>query len=175
MRTCVCGRIWSSRERDRIGDDQAGEIGGFEAFDGRAAEDGVRGGDVDFLDAVFVEHFGGAGDRAGGADHVVEHQGDFAFDLAAEDVGLDGGVGAHAAFVDDRDRAADAFGVAEGALDAALVGADDDDVGQVDARMQEVLVEHRGGVQVVDRHVEEALNLSGVQVHRRARGSRRRG
>ena len=29
----------------------------------------------------------------------------------------------------------------------------------------EVVVEHRRGVQVIDRHVEEALNLRGVQVH----------
>ncbi len=32
--------------------------------------------------------------------------------------------------------------------------------------LQEVLVEHRRGVQVVDRHIEKALNLGGVQVHR---------
>ena len=30
----------------------------------------------------------------------------------------------------------------------------------------EIVVEHRRGVQVIDRHVEEALNLGGVQVHR---------
>ena len=30
----------------------------------------------------------------------------------------------------------------------------------------EIVVEHRGGVEVVDRHVEEALDLGGVQVHR---------
>ena len=33
-------------------------------------------------------------------------------------------------------------------------------------RLEEVLVQHRRRVQVVDRHVEKALNLGGVQVHR---------
>ena len=32
--------------------------------------------------------------------------------------------------------------------------------------LQEVLVEHRRRVEVIDRHVEKALNLGGVQVHR---------
>ena len=50
------------------------------------------------------------------------------FDRAADDVGLHGGVGARAALVDDRQRAADALGVAQGPLDAPFVGADDHDV-----------------------------------------------
>ena len=37
---------------------------------------------------------------------------------------------------------------------------------EVDAGVEEVIVEDGGGVEVVDRHVEEALNLGGVQVHR---------
>ena len=75
---------------------------------------GVRRGDVDFLHAVFVQRLGRTGDRAGRADHVVEHQGDLALHLAAQDVGLHGRVGARAALVDDRQRAAEALGVARG-------------------------------------------------------------
>ena len=58
----------------------------------------------------------------GGADHVVEHQHDLAFDGATDDVFLDGVLGAGAAFVDDRDRAAKSLGVAKGPLDAPFVG-----------------------------------------------------
>ena len=75
-------------------------------------------------------------------------------------------VGVVAALVDDRQAGAEPLGVAEGPLDAAFVGADDDALfGLVAERFDEV-VEHRGGVQVVDRHVEKALNLRRVQVHR---------
>ena len=50
---------------------------------------------------------------------------DLALHLAAQDVGLHGGVGAGAALVDDRQRAADPLGVAQGPFDAAFVRADD--------------------------------------------------
>jgi hypothetical protein len=130
-------------QRNRIGDHEAGEVCGLEPLDGRPAQHRVRRGDVDFLDAVLVQRFGGAGDGAGRADHVVEHHRDFALDLAAQDMGLDGGFGAGAALVDDGHAAADALGMAQSPLDAALVGADDHRVGQIDIGVQEVLVKHR--------------------------------
>ena len=55
-------------------------------LDGRAAQHAVRGGHVDFACAGLVDQVGGAADRAGRADHVVEHQGDPALDRSADDV-----------------------------------------------------------------------------------------
>jgi hypothetical protein len=61
---------------------------------------------------------------------------------------------------------------AGGLLRVAQVGGDDDAVAQVDAA--EVGGQLVQGVQVVDRHVEEAVHLRGVQRHRQdAVGARR--
>ena len=52
-------------------------------------------------------------------------------------------------------------------LDAPFVGADDRRCPRPRGRHgQEVLVEHRRRVEVIDRNVEKALDLGGVQVHR---------
>ncbi len=96
--------------------------------DGRAAEHAVRGRDVDFARPGRVDQVGGAADRAGRADHVVEHQGDAAFDRSADDVLLLRLQGGRAPFVDNGQLAAQSFGVPDGPLDAAFVRADDDDV-----------------------------------------------
>ena len=56
-----------------------------------------------------------------------------------------------------------ALGVGARALDAAGVGRDHHDLAAVQALAQ-VLQQHRHRVQVVDRDVEEALDLTGVQV-----------
>src|SRR5207302_9572173 len=49
-------------------------------------------------------------------------------------------------------------------LDAALVGAEDDEVARRDVQLADEVVDDRPGVQVVDGDVEEALDLGGVQV-----------
>src|SRR5207248_8370396 len=43
-------------------------------------------------------------------------------------------------------------------------GAEHDEIPRRDFQAADVVVEHRGGVQVVEREVEEALDLGGVQV-----------
>ena len=48
---------------------------------------------------------------------------------------------------------------------AADVGRDDHDVAAGEA-VVDVAAEQRGGVEVVDRDVEEALDLAGMQIHR---------
>jgi hypothetical protein len=60
-------------------------------------------------------------------------------------------------------------------LDAPFVGADDDDLVGRSVPFSEVLVQHRRGVQVVDRDVEEALDLRRRAGPSSARGRRRRG
>ena len=65
--------------------------------------------------------------RSGGADHVIKHQRDLAFDRATDDRALTDFQGAGATFVDDRQAATEAFAVTDGPLDTAFIGADHDD------------------------------------------------
>src|SRR5262249_37448889 len=125
----------------------------------------VRGGHVYLFGAAIVDHLGGSADGAGGADHVVEHQGNLVFDWSADDIFLPGVLGIGTALIDDGQVAAQPLGASQGPLDAPLVGADDHHVLGIDVHFQKVLVEHRRGVEVIDRHVEEALNLGRVQIH----------
>src|SRR5262249_12521634 len=64
---------------------------------------------------------------------------------------------AGAALVHDGDGAAELLLVDQRLLDAALVGAEHDEVAQRDLQRAHVLVDDRAGVQVVDGDVEEAL------------------
>ena len=84
----------------------------------------------------------------------------------ADDVGDFGNVGLRAALEDDGERAIQTLGEELGAVHAARVGRDDDDLVVAEPFLLEVVAEHRHRHQVVDRDVEEALNLRGVQVHR---------
>ena len=72
--------------------------------------------------------------------------------------------GALAALVDDGQVAVQPGGDVAGALHAADVGRDDDDVAPVEP-LADVAGEQRLGVEVVHGNVEEALNLRGVQIH----------
>ena len=67
---------------------------------------------------------------------------------------------------DDRERAVQALGEDLGAMHAAGIRRDDDDLIVAEPLFFEVVAEHGHRHQIVDRHVEEALNLRGVQVHR---------
>ena len=82
----------------------------------------------------------------------------------ADDVHHLGLVGAGAPLVDDRQAGAQPLGEGARPLDAAGVGRHHDEVRQ--RQPAELLDQHRRGEQVVDRDVEEPLDLRGVQVHR---------
>jgi hypothetical protein len=77
----------------------------------------------------------------------------------------DGHVGAVAALVDDGQPGAEALGDGARALDAARVRRDDDRVLEVLLR-EVVHDDRRGGEEVIHGHVEETLDLPGVEVHR---------
>ena len=124
---------------------------------------GVRAVRVDLLRAALLQHLGRLHQRAGGVDHVVHDHAVAALDLA-DDVHHFGDVGLRPALVDDRQVAAQLLGQRARAHHAADVGRDDDQVVVVLAL--QVGQQHRRGVDVVDRDVEEALDLVGVQVHR---------
>src|SRR5262249_55729371 len=72
--------------------------------------------------------------------------------------------GTRAALVDDGEVGVEALGEGARALDAAGVGRDDGDLALTDALLQ-VLEEHRVGVDVVHRDVEEALDLSRMEIY----------
>ena len=129
-------------KRNAVGDDQAVDRSVGDALDRGAAKDAVRGGDVDFAGTLLTNDAGRAGDAAAGADHVIEHEGDFSLDRSADQVRLFGFFGRDAAFVHDGERCAEARSMAESAFDAAFVRADHDDVILGKAHHFEVLIEH---------------------------------
>ncbi len=154
-----------SGDRQRVGDDNLGGARLGEALRGGVGEDAVGGHDDDLLGTGIVEDVDRLGDRAGRVDHVVHQDALLAGDLA-DDAVCDGDVGAGgvAGLVDEgQGRAAQLLRPLLGDANAAGVGRDDGGVGQVDATAH-VVHEDRHGEEVVDRAVEEALFLRGVQV-----------
>ena len=75
-----------------------------------------------FSGAVSFDQFSCSTDGATRANHVIKHQGNFAFDRPTDNGFLPDSRGTFPAFVDDGNGAADAFRMAYGSLDAPLVG-----------------------------------------------------
>ena len=99
---------------------------------------------------------------AGGVDHVVDQHADATFDLADDVAGLDRVLRAlDPALVDDGEVGVELVGVLLGHLHPAGVGRDHH---EVVAELAHGVDEHGAGHEVVDRAVEEALDLAGVQV-----------
>ncbi len=153
-------------DRQRVRDDGRRDAAVLQAVHRRAGQHAVRRRDDDVLRAVVEEQFGRLGDRAAGVDHVVDEDAGLAGDLADDlaDLDLVGDVRV-AALVDDRQAAAEAVGPALGDAHPAGVRRDDDEVAVAPLRL-DVVGEQRQREQVVDRAVEEALDLRGVQVDR---------
>ena len=120
----------------------------------------VRRGDDDVGGAVLEQRLGGLHDRAAGVDHVVDEDADAALDLTDDLVHLDlvGHVRV-AALVDDRQRRAEPVGPALGDPHPAGVRRDDGDRRCGRPGLRDVLREQRQREEVVDRAVEEALDL----------------
>ena len=130
-----------------------------------AREHAVRRGDDHLGGAGVEEQVGGLGDRAAGVDHVVDQQAAPPVDVTDDPVGDDlvGGVDV-ARLVHERDvEAAERVGPLLGHAHPAGVGGDDEQV-LVAVAVQDVPRQQRHREQVVDRPVEEALDLRGVQV-----------
>ena len=121
----------------------------------------MGGGHIDHAGAPLGEHLRRAADRAGGVDHVVDQDAGAADDVA-DDHRRHGHVVAGAALVDDGQVGVEVVGQALGQLDPAGVGGDDHRL-TLD-RVEQVGRQDRQSGEVVDRHVEEALDLAGVEV-----------
>jgi hypothetical protein len=110
------------------------------------------------------QRVGGVAQRAAGIDDVVDEDAALAGHVA-DDVHDLGFAGALAALVDDGQRRVDALGERAGAHHAADVRRDDHDVVELEMLL-DVAHHDRRAVEIVDRNVEEALNLAGVQIDR---------
>ncbi len=69
-----------------------------------------------------------------------------------------------AALVDDRQRRVEPLGVCPGSFHPSRVGRDDDQVFEIQTR--DMVDQHRGGEEMVDRRVEKALDRGSVQIDR---------
>ena len=74
--TLILASSGPSVDVDGVGDHDLLDRRLADALARGAAEDAVRGRDVDLFGAVVVERVDGARDRAGGVDHVVDDDGD---------------------------------------------------------------------------------------------------
>ena len=131
----------------------------------RRARRHARGAGVD-------DRLGRVGQRAGGVDDVVDDDGLLALHVT-DDVHHLADVRRGTALVDDREARAEALGERARALDAAGIGRHDDGLVAAEPERAQLLDEHRHREQVIERDVEEALDLTGVEIHReRAIGAR---
>ena len=113
---------------------------------------------------MLLENIACCAQGAGRIDEVINHDAGFAvyFTNDIHDFGL---VGLGTALVDDREtRIVKAFGQRPRPDDTADIRRDDDH--RIVFPLPDVTEQHGRGVDVVHGHVEEALNLVRVQVHR---------
>lgn len=150
---------------EAVRDDDLFDRGFAQAFGRLATEDGVSRSDVDATCTVLRHCFDGSHNRTGRRDHVVKNECDLPFNGTADQVLLASLEGIRAALIDNREAAAEMIDVLQRSLDAPFIGANDDEVLLGKIQRPEVLVEDRSGVEVIDGAIEEALNLSGMEVH----------
>lgn len=110
-----------------------------------------------------LQHLRGSAERACRIDHVVHDHAGAAFDFT-DDVHHFGDVRLRATLVDDREIAVELLRECPGTHHAADVRRHDEQIRVV--LLAQVTQQDRRCVDVVDRDVEEALNLVGVQIHR---------
>ena len=148
-------------QRNGVGNNYLFEARSGDAFNGRTREDGVAGAGVHAGGTICVERVHGLHEGSGGVDDVVDDEARFAVHVA-DDVHDFGNVDIGAALIDDSEGGSHFLREMAGAFHAASIGGDNDEVGQI--QLTEVADEHGTGEHVVDRDVEEALNLRGVEI-----------
>lgn len=144
-------------EGHRVGHDDLRQHALVDVVDGGPAEDSVRHYGNDLPRLVLLDDGGGLGERAAGVGHVVDQDADLVHHVAHQHHAADL-VGPGPLLVDEGEGEVEAVGHGGRALGAAGVGGDDDTVFD-----REVLLDPAQdgglGVEVVDGHVEEALDL----------------
>src|SRR5262249_35520046 len=149
------------RDGNRVRDHDLLERGGLDAGDGRAGQHGVNAAGQDALGAFALERAHRLDQGAGAVEHVVDLD-LFLFVPVTDQVHAGGDVRPLAPLVDDGQPRVQALGDGARALHAARVG-------RYDHRGLQVLLaevvddDRRPREQVIDRDVEEPLDLPGVQ------------
>ena len=116
--------------------------------------------------ALFHDRVRGVAQGARSVDHIVNEDALLASDLT-DDVHDFGDVRTLSALVDDRHRAADFSREVTRSGNGTEVGRYDDILVRMPLNLLlHVLCEHRSADKMVDGNVEEALDLSRVQIHR---------
>ncbi len=110
---------------------------------------------------MIFQRSGGVTQGAGGIDHVIDEDAGTAFNVT-DDVHDFGHVRLGPTLVDDRQIHAERLGHRTGTDHAADVGGNDHQI--LEALRLDVIDQDRRAVDVVHGHVEEALDLIGVQV-----------
>ena len=146
-----------------VGDDALDDGGVVQTLDGRTGEDAVGGTDVDVAGAHSLELLDVGAQGASGVDHVVVDDAGLALDVTDDAHDL-GGVVARTALVGDGQVAAEHVGQLLGGLGTTHVRGDDNQVVGVEVHVVVVLAKQRQCGQVVNRDIEEALDLALVQV-----------
>ena len=150
--------------RHRVSDDDFPQLAVVERINRIATQDAVRDNGNGLLCAVLDHDVGGLGQGAARVGHVVDDDGRLVLDVADEDHARHL-VGARPLLVDEGEAQIQAVGDAGRALGPAGVGRHDHALLDVEV-LADPAQGARLGIKVVDRHVEEALDLAGVQVHR---------
>src|ERR1700678_3553611 len=114
---------------------------------------------VDLLGALGDQRVSGVHQGTAGINDIVDQDAGAPVDLAdhIHDLGFAGPL---APLVDDGEGRVDAFGKTTGAHHAADIGGDHHDLVEVEPLL-DVAHHDRGGIEIIGRNVEEALDLSG--------------
>ncbi len=163
--TLICAYQLLLGECNAVRYHDTGDRSGLDVRNRRAAEQSVGGGHVDLSSPGGVQEPGRPADGARRTDQIIKHQRHASFDGAADNVFLSCLDGISATFVHDRQFAPQTFGMPAGTLDTPLIRTDDHNLVVGQPELDEMFVQHRRRIEMVDRHVKEALNLSGVKIH----------
>ena len=150
------------RQRDRVGDHQLLYVTAADLLDGAVGEDGVDAGGGDALGAAPHREPRGGEDGAAGEDLVVRDDDVLPRDFSDKRVGGHLFAVTDALLVDDGERRIELSCDVARPLGVADVGSQDGGVREI--ALFEVSAENVQRGQLIDRDVEEALDLAGVQV-----------
>jgi hypothetical protein len=146
-----------------VGDDELGQLGLVELFNSVAGENAVGDDGDSAAGSVFDDDFGSLAESTASIGHVVDDDGDLAANITNQNHARDL-VGTSALLVDESKAEVEAVGDGGSSLGTSSIGRDNNTVLDL-----EVVADPAKGaglsVEVVDRNVEEALDLRSVEVH----------
>ena len=145
--------------RDRVRENHFAKAAIANALSGRVAHDGVRCQSSYGASAVFLHQVGCLADGAGSIYHIVDEDNVLVL-YVADDGHAFYHVSLSALLVAKHKRSAEELSVAVGTLSAANVGLSYNQV--LKLKRLDVRNKYRRSVKVVNRNVEETLNLVGV-------------